>query len=455
MKLHTPWFRPICLILFAAVSAIAFPEKSHALGRFGVGVPIAADNGIAIVGHSHGLGGRREWRSGIDMFSGADLYDVATGEHLYSLVPENVDAIYTRESAAAERRFSYYGYDVAIDGHYAVVGAPQAHSAHVFDTRNGAYVTPLTVAPLDEQPSSIASGWFGRDVAVADGIAAVTAPHWIDDEKGTHGAVFLFDTATGDLLHTLRQAQPDIDGRASFFGGDVAIDGGLVLTSDSTDDRQGENAGAAYLFDAASGSQLSVLVPENPVPEGRFGASLDLEGKVAAVGTRWADAVYTFDAETGGQLAKLTSDGSDNPKFGDWIDIQGDNVLVGSPTEGAAYLFNAYTGERIARFDGSDLPWSFGGDVAIDGDTLLVTSEAPLPRNLYAVSDVFRYLGPAVTAFTVVPEPTTTGLVALLVVAFLANNDRTAGKLIDRSASPSRRYLRLSASAFTPKRCYS
>ncbi|NUN95479.1 MAG: hypothetical protein HUU16_04845 [Candidatus Omnitrophica bacterium] len=188
-----------------------------------------------------------------------------------------------------------FGYWVAAAGDYVLVGArgddldeTDAGAAFLFDADTGALQKIL------HNPSPNRGDDFGITVAGLPGFALVGAMS--DDTRGRDaGAAFLFNTETGELIHSLYSPSPSSDG---FFGTVSASDGRLLIGAPG-DGPQSE--GAAYLFDAVSGQHI-----------------------------------FTFQNPTPGTL-----DG-----FGNRLDIVGTSVLIGSPRDntagsnaGAAYLF--------------------------------------------------------------------------------------------------------------------
>ena len=139
-------------------------------------------------------------------------------------------------------------------------------------------------------------------------------------------------------------------------------------------------------------------------PSNQFGHSIDVDDEVIVVGAVHADttvpnsgAVYVYDADSGAQLARLTSPtpkGTDtfHGLFGASVAVAGDTIAVGAVLEdspasqytGKAYLFTkpmtgwADTNSPTATLvpDSSHAGWisTFGGGVALsdDGNTLVV-----------------------------------------------------------------------------------
>lgn len=201
---------------------------------------------------------------------------------------------------------------------------------------------------------------FGHCVAIDNGIIAVGMPY--DDDNGTDsGAVYLFEASTGNQLFKLL---PN-DGHANAeFGYSVAIDNGIVAIGARKDNENGTNAGAVYLFNAITGSEIFKLIPNDGEANDEFGNAIDIDNGIVVVGAWRADefgdasgAAYIFNASTGNQLNKLLPDsGNDFQTFGVSIAIDNGIVGVGSRTyfnlsEGynfaKAYLFDVTNGNLL------------------------------------------------------------------------------------------------------------
>jgi hypothetical protein len=173
------------------------------------------------------------------------------------------------------------------------------------------------------------------------------------------------------------------------FGGAVALSGNTALGGSFTDN--GGGSGSAYVFNAATGTQIAKLTPADGSALDSFGASVALSGNTALIGSPLDDdngtnsgSAYLFDITAGVQIAKLTpADGAEGDWFGDAVALSGNTALIGSwrdgdngPNSGSAYLFNATTGAQIAKLKPADGARSdrFGYSVALSGDTALVGS---------------------------------------------------------------------------------
>ena len=235
---------------------------------------------------------------------------------------------------------------------------------------------------------------FGHSVSIDNGVAAIGAP--FDDDNGANsGAAYLFDVSTGEQIVKLL---PLDDVAGAEFGFSIAINNGIVAVGARTDDENGTNAGAAYLFDASTGNQLFKLTPNDAEPNDEFGNSIAIDNDIVAVGAWRADeygdgsgAAYLFDATTGNQLDKLLPPtGNNYQTFGVSIAMDDGLVVIGARTffdlnEGfifaKAHLFDVSTGNQLNEFqpDILDLNGDQGGHFAdaIDIDNGLIAVGAP------------------------------------------------------------------------------
>jgi len=128
-------------------------------------------------------------------------------------------------------------------------GETDAGAAYLFDGKTGALIRGF------QKPSPAAADWFGGAVAAVGENVLVGAP--LDDLGGTDaGAAYLFDGKSGALLQTLRNPTPDKD---DWFGVALAANGGRAIVGAMQDDAAGADAGAAHLFDLATGALIKSL----------------------------------------------------------------------------------------------------------------------------------------------------------------------------------------------------
>ena len=331
---------------------------------------------VALDGDYALIGSRFDDDNGIESGS-AYLFDANSGEQLQKfLAPDGASN-------------DWFGYSVALDGEYALIGSPfdddnglSSGSAYLFDVNSGELLQKF----LD--PDGITGGWFGSSVALDGDYALISAP--TNSWGGSSGSAYLFDVNSGELLQKFLSA-----GRER-FGWSIALDGNYVLIgSYLDDDNRIIHSGSAYLFDAISGNLLQkFLAPDRAVGD-QFGYSVALDGDLALIGSLLDNAkgfnsgsVYLFDITSGNLLQKfLAPDGTSHDRFGRSVALDGNLALIGSflsdynwidngMDSGSAYLFDVTSGDLLQKFLAPDLAFNdrFGFSVALDGDSMLIGS---------------------------------------------------------------------------------
>ncbi|MCA2666585.1 MAG: hypothetical protein IM502_06775, partial [Microcystis sp. M045S2] len=259
--------------------------------------------------------------------------------------------------------FDQFGGSVAIDGNNALVGALGADrgatdtgAAYLFDTTTGNLLRTFL------NPTPATQDYFGGSVAIDGNNVLIGA--LFDDNTGVidAGAAYLFDATTGNLLRTFLNPTPATE---DYFGNSVAISGNNVLIGARLDNTGAIDAGAAYLFDATTGNLLRTFLNPTPANDDRFGGMVAISGNNVLIGAIGDDAgatnagaAYLFNATTGSLLRTfLNPTPTFNEQFGWSVAISGNNVLIGAigddtgaTNTGVAYLFNATTGSLLQTF---------------------------------------------------------------------------------------------------------
>jgi len=274
-----------------------------------------------------------------------------------------------------------YGEDVLVSAYRETVGTndDDVGAVYLFDLGGGGILQTF------RKPDPEDNDRFGRSMAAVGDRVAVGA--YLDDlDDNDAGAVYLFDASTGNLLRTLHNPTPEVDDQ---FGRVVAAVGENVLVGARFDDSGKEDAGAAYLFDGQTGRPLQTFLNPKPTENDQFGYSVAAVGDNVLIGARYDDtgatdagAAYLFDAATGELLQTfLNPTPQAGDAFGRAVTGVGDKVLVGARYDdtgaedaGAAYLFDAATGRLLQTFlnPAADKGGEFGYSVAAVGDKVLI-----------------------------------------------------------------------------------
>lgn len=294
--------------------------------------------------------------------------------------------VQTFANPSPERSDSFsdaFGSEVAIEGNKVLVGArfdntsgKDSGAAYLFDANNGNLDLTFSYPGLSERDV------FGTQLAL-DGDRALIAADG-DEDNGSFGTVFLFDTNNGDILQTFISP----DSGAVVFGSAVAIDENNVLIGDVQNNSLAEVGGAAFLFEADSGNSIQSFFPADPNTEDFFGGTVTIEGDNLAISgkadnaDRRSDAVFLYDTTSGDLVQTLFSPNPDFESFfGSAIAIDEGRILIGAigddtfaEDSGAAYLFDTESGDLLQTFSLSDPVGGefLGTDVDIQGNKVLI-----------------------------------------------------------------------------------
>ena len=237
-----------------------------------------------------------------------------------------------RLSSPHVTNYEFFGRGVASLGAQLVVGAPGSSIPSFGLLPGRVYVLGLdgTVGLVIENPTPAPGDEFGAAVAVVGGNIAVGAP--FDDTVATDaGAAYLFDGATGALLQTLLVPGSGINsqcGRAiATLGGDV-----LVMCD------------GVYRFDGGTGA----LVRHFTAPGCLGGRGLaTIAGDVLSAG--YGGTICRFDGATGAVVQTYVDpEPGLGGSFGSSIGVDGNVVVVG----GDVLQRDARVDVRLRRHDG-------------------------------------------------------------------------------------------------------
>jgi len=349
----------------AGISIIDNPNAYNTSAGDYFGYNVAISESYAIVGayNEDDAGGTSSGK--------AYIFDTITGNLLYTL--DNPNAYDT----SADDRF---GDNVAISESYAIVGAyPEddaggTHSgkAYIYSTSTGNLLYTLD-NPNDFDTSQ--NDQFGFSVAISESYAIVGA-RFEDDAGGTDsGKAYIFDTSTGNLLYTLDNPNAYNTTSGDRFGDSVSIsESYAIVGAYGEDDLGGSTSGKAYIFDTSTGNLLHTL--DNPNAYNTsvsdfFGSSVAISESYAIVGAQFEDdaggtssgKAYIFDTITGNLLYTLDNPNAYNTsvsdRFGFSVAISESYAIVGALAEddpggtdsGKAYIFDTSTGNLLYTLD--------------------------------------------------------------------------------------------------------
>lgn len=302
----------------------------------------------------------------------ADLVLIgALGEDVEGAIDAGAVYVYSDGIAGLDLRQTLYtplvntidqfGDALAMSEDYLLVGVP-------FDDTSGddsgvAYLYSVATGELlhtFENPAPATDDRFGYSVAVSDEYVVVGSP-WADIGRfSSAGVVYVFSAVTGERLHTLKQPNPE---NGDVFGFDVAISDDTIVVGTPYENYNGKtDTGAVLLYSASSGEHKRTILNPTSDDNDYFGYSVAVSGDHVVVGTRGANfsnltdagAVYIFSAATGARTMTLTQPtDSSYDYFGTDVAILGDRLAVGAPGKdkagiadaGAVFVYSATSGD--------------------------------------------------------------------------------------------------------------
>ncbi len=302
-----------------------------------------------------------------------------------------------------------FGWLVAIDGIYAVVGSPSATKAYVFKMNvSGIWQETqiLTVSGASKLGHSLAIS--GETIVLGD---------WGKNEA------HIFDLdPSGTWVHT-QTIEPSVPLGGSRFAYSVAIDNDNIVIG-STFDKRDENdvyvanfTGSCYIFNRDAGGvwlQKQKVVASDIVFNQHFGSSVAISGDhfiIGAIGEKRdfngnnpiinTGAAYLFKydsaSDTWSELQKISaSNRNSNDQFGSAVDINDDILLIGrdGPSNPEVELYRnnggaTWTNDQTLVTSSSGPIGNFGKAVSVKQPFLLVgrySTSLTRPDNTYILN---------------------------------------------------------------------
>ncbi|MDD3688270.1 MAG: hypothetical protein PHE56_16115, partial [Bacteroidales bacterium] len=321
---------------------------------------------------------------------------------------------------------SNYGYSVAIDGEYAVVGAQAEDFDELGQNRKinagAAYVLHYNDTTWVEIQKLVASDrasldYFGCSVSISGDYIFVGAKMEEDDIaiaefKENLGAVYVFHNNSGVWTETqklvaLDKHDDDYFGSAVSLSGDWAIIGVAMQDFDEANIYSIGNAGAAYIFRNNSGtwSQTQKIVLPDRSETDYFGCSVSIDGDYVIIGAYAEDEnelgietileagaayIYKNNLDVWTLEEKICAqDRGTLDFFGYSVSINGNFAIVGAYNDGedefgsetvegagSAYIFenNGSNWTQVNKIVSSDryINDRFGYSVSISGEYAVV-----------------------------------------------------------------------------------
>ncbi|MES2599066.1 MAG: cadherin-like beta sandwich domain-containing protein [Verrucomicrobiota bacterium] len=331
--------------------------------------------------------------------------------------------------------FDGFGWSVSLSGSTLVVGGPaddtnatDAGSAYVYDLGGATPTTPLVTL---NDPAATANDQFGLSVAVS-GTRVVVGAKFDDTGFSNSGKAYVYDMAGGSPTIPSVILPNPTPAANDYFGTSVTISGTTVIVGAISDDTAKTDAGSAYVYDISSGTPtVPVHTVSNPATGGAssFGATLSIMGTQLLVGApnnsaptaNVAGAAYLYDLASGTPTVATRTFLNPTPVsgeyFGSGVVLFGTKALIATPLDdlvaadaGAAYLYDLNSGTPTTpahtfNDPSPEMENRFGQTVSVSGS--LVAVGVPNDANASVATNigtVYVYdtasATPAVPAFT-------------------------------------------------------
>jgi hypothetical protein len=317
--------------------------------------------------------------------------------YIYRRDEESGWLVQAKLTASGGEAGDYFGYSVAIDGNYAIVGAygdsDYRGSAFIFkyDDESG-WIEQAKLIASDGSEGDC----FGVSVSINGDYAIVGA----SGDNSYTGAAYIFKyEESGEGSGWYQQAKLTASDAAEYdwFGHSVSINSDHAIVGATGNDESGSSSGAAYIFvhDGESGwiEQAKLMASDGEAWE-YFGVSVSISGDYVIVGAEgdeegfYTGAAYIFfrDGESGWieQAKLMADDAAEGDFFGTSVSISGGYAVVGAYAccemedgLGAAYIFKrdgtTWTQQSKFTSNSDPLAWDkYGTSVDIDGSYAIV-----------------------------------------------------------------------------------
>ncbi len=362
----------IFIPIFLFASEMMHPEdpksRDHNSLGFGVSGDVAISDGIYYVG-----------QTGSSLNNGS----------IYIYTPNGLNGLDQDEILAPiqnELGFDF-GYSVAVDGDWMVVGAP--HRAHL----NGrAFIYKRSTnnkwTLFQTIDNSLRSEDFGSKVAISNSHILI-GDRYVDEERGAVYA-FTFETNTNTWVEnsiiTYNGIGPD-----GYFGHDLTIESDKAIIGT----RNG-NTAVYYQFENNIWEEKQVLTPDRYQTKGRFGFSVSINGNKAAIGYPGYDEkglieIYNLDGDTWSKIQTIHNpDDMKETFFGNDIAFDGDHLIAGHYNGEKAFLY-VNEGQSFTLKHGIESPKSdegkFGRSLALKEGQMIVGATYGQHAHIYTKNE--------------------------------------------------------------------
>jgi hypothetical protein len=308
-----------------------------------------------------------------------------------------------------------FGIAIDVSENFAIVGSHQddekannAGAAYIFELQNNNNWYQVKKLTANDGQANAA---FGRSVAIDATralVGAFTDDHYNNDVNiniVNAGSVYVFDFDGLSWFQTDKiTAEEGLSEAGDLFGLSIDLKANRCLIGAHSDDENGTNSGAAYVFDFDGNHWIKTtkIMPTDANIEDAFGYSVSLDGNRALIGAYLNDevanntgAAYIYQYEPILQSWQMQDKllpvvfGSAGDYFGTAVSLDGNNALIGaffddtpntSDNKGSVYFFqkdmnsNNWNQQQVLNASDAQADDRFGFSVKLEGNRALIGS---------------------------------------------------------------------------------
>ena len=226
-------------------------QKDRGIGQDYFGQFVALNEDYALIS---------SWANDLDA-NGQNNIDAAGAVYLYQKSEAGVWTFLKKIVASDRTLYDGFGYGVAVDGNYAVIGAPfegagfyeSAGAFYVFENKNGVFKEKQKLFAPDREYLDE----FGWEIAISGDWIIVGSDRDSEDENGENtilgaGSAYLYHRIGNDWVFTQKILASDRGEVGDSFGRAVAISGDYAAIAAT----RNKDSGAVYIFKNGGGGGM-------------------------------------------------------------------------------------------------------------------------------------------------------------------------------------------------------
>ena len=296
-------------------------------------------------------------------------------------VASSVSTLFTT-TATPSGASDYYGKSVYVSDNYYIIGAPGFENSttggkiEIYATSNNALLQVIT------NPNPGLAAKFGESASISDDFFVVGAPGY----NTNAGRIYVYNLPGFTLAHTIDNPNIATSTLDDQFGTKVQITNDYIVAAAIAEEPislSDTNSGAVYIFNPATGNLLHYIQSPTPNITG-WGQSVAVSTSgYVAIGHPGNNEVRVYQAATAGLLYTLASPNNFQGGFGSALGISASGRLViGAPTVaggGKIFIYNLVTGDFNYTVTNPDRNTSgaadtFGNSVSVSNNYIIASA---------------------------------------------------------------------------------